>query len=288
MRCEECQPLIEQYFDGELTEPAAGLVAGHIAICASCARVYRRLEREQDFCLRHEGDVEVSPAFWPGVFAKAAQDQVSRPAWNFHSFWDRLRETLSKIGALRIGPLSTAVIVLLTVGATAGVMRYIYSRERGTEQATVSHAPRVNVAPGTAQGRAEDVAGNKGEPRIVNRTRGESNSPSEAGGSAVRRHDLKPAASRRRQAPEELVREAEQKYLAAIALLSRDANRRRSRLDAEAAAQFDQTLAVIDRAIAGARRAARGRPDDPVAVQYMLTAYAKKVDVLRQMVSDLR
>jgi hypothetical protein len=105
---------------------------------------------------------------------------------------------------------------------------------------------------------------------------------------AARRHDLKPGAAQRRQAPEELVREAEQKYLAAIALLSRDANRRRSRLDSETVAQFDQTLAAIDRAIAGARRAARGRPDDPVAVQYMLTAYAKKVDVLRQMVSDLK
>jgi hypothetical protein len=102
----------------------------------------------------------------------------------------------------------------------------------------------------------------------------------------ARRHDLKAAAARRRLAPEELVREAEQKYLAAIALLSRDANRRRSRLDSEALAQFDQTLAAVDRAIAGTRRVARGRPDDPVAVQYMLAAYAKKVDVLRQMVSD--
>jgi hypothetical protein len=288
MRCEERQPLIEQYFDGELAEPAAGLVAGHVAICASCARTYRRLEREQDFYLRHESDVEASPAFWPGVFAKTAQDQVSRPSWNFHSLWDRSRETLNKIGALRFGPLATAAIVLLTVGVTAGVMRYIYSRERGSEQAAVFHAPRGNVAPGTALGRAEDVAGNKGESQVVNQIRGESNSLSEAGGSAARRHDLKPGAGRRRQAPEELVREAEQKYLAAIALLSRDVNRRRSRLDSETVAQFDQTLTTIDRAIEGARRAARGRPDDPVAVQYMLTAYAKKVDVLRQMVSDLR
>jgi Putative zinc-finger len=288
MRCKECQPLIEQYFDGELAEPAAGLVAGHVAICASCARAYRRLEREQDFYLRHESDVEASPAFWPGVFAKMAQDQVSRPSWNFHSLWDRLRETLSKIGALRFGPLSTAIIALLAVGVTAGVMRYIYSREMRFEQAVVSHAPSGNVAPVTAQGRGEDAAGSDRESRIVNQPRGESNSLSAAGEPAARRHDMKPATGRRRQAPEELVREAEQKYLAAIAMLSRDANRRRPHLDSEAVAQFDQTLAIIDRAIAGARRAARGRPDDPVAVQYMLTAYAKKVDVLRQMVSDLR
>ena len=40
----------------------------------------------------------------------------------------------------------------------------------------------------------------------------------------------------------------------------------------------------LDRTIADTRKAVRQHPDDPVAVQYMLTAYAKKVDVLREMV----
>ena len=81
------------------------------------------------------------------------------------------------------------------------------------------------------------------------------------------------------------MREAEQKYLAAISILSRDVNRRRSRLDPETVARFEQTLAAVDRTIAGTRRAVREHPDDPVAVQYMLTAYAKKIDVLREMAS---
>lgn len=288
MRCEERQPLIERYFDGELDEPAANSVAGHLAICDSCASAYRKLEREQDFYLRHESDVEAPPAFWDRVFAKVAQDQASRPVWSFRLLMERSRETLGKIGALRFGPLSTAVIVLLTIGVTVGLMRYIYSRESASEQAPVSHAPRGDVTPGAAERQVEDVAGSKGRSQGVNQTHGGSHGLREAGGSAARRHELKLVAHRRRQGPEELVREAEQKYLAAITLLSRDANRRRSRLDSETVAQFDQTLAAIDRAIIGARRAARGRPDDPVAVQYMLTAYAKKVDVLRQMIGDLR
>jgi hypothetical protein len=286
MRCEDSRPLIERYFDGDLEEPEASLVAGHIAICDSCARAYRRLDREQDFYLRHESDVEVSQDFWSSVFAKARQDQVPRPAWNFRSLWERSVETFGKIGALRFGVLSTTAIVLLTIGITAGVMRYIYSRKMVSEQMAISQPPRGDVTPAVAQGRVEDPGRSKGESRVVNQSRGGSDSLSHVGGSDARPFGLKPTAGRRRQAPEELVREAEQKYLAAIALLSRDANRRRTRLDSEAVAQFDQTLAAIDHTIAGARRVARGRPDDPVAVQYMLAAYAKKVDVLRQMVSD--
>jgi hypothetical protein len=94
------------------------------------------------------------------------------------------------------------------------------------------------------------------------------------------------SSSARRQTPDELVREAEQKYLAAIGILARDAHRRRSQFDQAELAQFDQALAAVDRTIAGTRRAVREHPTDPVAVQYMLAAYAKKVDVLRQMVSD--
>jgi hypothetical protein len=84
--------------------------------------------------------------------------------------------------------------------------------------------------------------------------------------------------------PDRLVREAEQKYLAAIAMLSRNVERRRSYLDAATLARLDHALASIDRTIADTRKAVRRHPDDPLAAQYMLTAYAKKIDVLREMV----
>lgn len=84
-------------------------------------------------------------------------------------------------------------------------------------------------------------------------------------------------------AADRLVREAELKYMAAIRLLTHDVSRRRSRLTPDERARFEQTLAAVDHAIADTRRAARERPRDPVAVQYMLTAYAKKVEVLSEM-----
>ena len=86
--------------------------------------------------------------------------------------------------------------------------------------------------------------------------------------------------------PAQLVREAEQKYLAAISILSRDVNRRRSQIDPTVLARFDSALSDIDRTIKETRRVVREHPDDPVALQYLLSAYAKKVDALRDMALD--
>ncbi|MCA1616165.1 MAG: hypothetical protein LC800_19105 [Acidobacteria bacterium] len=79
------------------------------------------------------------------------------------------------------------------------------------------------------------------------------------------------------------MREAEKRYQAAIKILERDVNGRRSRLDRETLARFDETLNSIDRTIAETRKAVRQQGSDPVAVQYMLSAYAKKVEVMREM-----
>jgi hypothetical protein len=42
-------------------------------------------------------------------------------------------------------------------------------------------------------------------------------------------------------------------------------------------------MVEIDNTIAETRRAVRENPDDPIALQYMLSAYAKKIDVLREV-----
>jgi hypothetical protein len=101
--------------------------------------------------------------------------------------------------------------------------------------------------------------------------------------------DKKPAGSRppvlETASADSLVREAEQRYVAAIRILERDVQTRRQRIDPETRARFDETLASIDRTIAETRKSARQHGNDPVAVQYMLSAYAKKVEVMREMAS---
>ena len=86
--------------------------------------------------------------------------------------------------------------------------------------------------------------------------------------------------------PAQLVRDAEQKYLTAITMLSRDVNRQRSQLDPTLLARLDASLSEIDKTIKETRRVVRENPGDPIALQYLLAAYSKKVEVLRGMTTD--
>ena len=100
-------------------------------------------------------------------------------------------------------------------------------------------------------------------------------------GKAIAKRQAAPAMT-----PAQLVRDAEDKYLTAIAMLSRDVNGRRSQLDPIMLARFDATLADIDRTIKDTRQVVKDNPGDPIALQYLLAAYSKKVDVLREMTNN--
>jgi Putative zinc-finger len=300
MRCEECQTLVEDYFDGELDEQTISLVAQHINACPSCASLYDRLEREQELYLRYECDAEPAPAFWANVMKRAAQESSpsSQSPSGLRCWFNGI---LSGFGTPRFSPSLTALIVLVAVGITAILMSYVNTRERVAGPVSVAQREEAPAAtfPSSAQEivrptspTVEDEAGEKkgeasvnGQPQLVQTVGGRKANPRlNASVGNAERINRKPSAAGQNRTPDELVREAEQKYVAAIAMLSRDVNRRRSRLDAATIARFERTLSAIDRTIADTRRAARRHPNDPVAAQYMLTAYAKKVDVLREMI----
>ena len=84
---------------------------------------------------------------------------------------------------------------------------------------------------------------------------------------------------------DQVARRAEQQYLSAIKILSRDIKRRRALISPALLSQLETVLAEVDRTIAATRRVAREQPRDPVAVQYMASAYEKKVELLREVTS---
>lgn len=304
MNCEKCLPLVEQYFDHELDDQAADLVAEHMAACSSCASAYQKLQREQDFYRAYECDVEVTPAFWANVSARVAQENAAPSARPLLRLREWFVDTFGAFGNPRFSASFTAAIVLVAIAITVGVMRYIHSSGNVSGDLTASQnsgagptspSPDLsqvlepaNSNAGSSESNRLSGAGGQLPARVALPNSGEEKRKAvvaTSGGNVKPIYHPKPKTSRHESTPDELVQEAEQKYLAAIAMLSRDVKQRRSQLDAETLARFEQTLAAVDRTIAGTRRAVREHPGDPVAVQYMLTAYAKKVEVLREIAS---
>jgi hypothetical protein len=302
MKCVECRAQVEAYFDDELDEQTTLLMAQHLKVCPSCASLLAVLEGEQELFLRYECDTLPAPDFWDSVMARAAAQapavQSSRPLTLFR---DWLGSALGNFNARRFSPSLTALLVVAAIGLTIGVMRFTSPREKGSAPENISqNTGAIELKPAPVQEKivtsgitsGNETESGKGSPPGANEQPSQISRPGRKSRSAFvasnetsRRNGLKSVATgRTAQTPDELVREAEQKYVAAIAMLSRDVNRRRSRLDAETITRFERTLAAVDRTIADTRQAARKHPGDPVAAQYMLTAYAKKVDVLREMV----
>src|SRR5918999_548615 len=104
MKCVDCLPLLEEFFDGEVDDKTNGRMRDHLASCAGCAEAFDALRAEQEMFLRYDRELEVSPALWHGVRAAAA------------------------LFALR--PALASSLALMAVGVTAGLLWQATSSRR--------------------------------------------------------------------------------------------------------------------------------------------------------------
>lgn len=285
MKCEEYRILIEDYVDGALDHKAALRVTSHTAACAECASFYQEMSREQEVYARYQRDVEVTPVLWASIETRINRERAAQPEGQLGGMISRLREQLAGVfSAPRLSPAFAAALVIVAIGTTVFVMSRLNSR--GPEPIASSNSNASVKPPDVSNQNASVVV------PAPNTPEGGKDNTLAANPGIVAPNTVKAAAvnPRNRQTatltPAQLVRDAEQKYLTAIAMLSRDVNRRRSQLDPMMLARFDASLSEIDRTIKETRHVVRENPEDPIALQYLLAAYSKKVDVLREMTND--
>ncbi len=284
MKCEDCEVLLEEFYDGELDSHQARTVETHLATCASCACMGEALQQEQAIYARYQRDIEVTPVLWAGIEARIRKEEVVPSL----GIVERLRSFFASVfHAPRLSFAYTALLVVLAIGATVAIMKYVNTRETspiivGTPNASPSNGSPTESAATNAPANPNTPIDQPGStpapvpPSVIAENKAPRLQPARG---TVNQSAAKPT-------PEQLIREAEQKYLAAIAILSRDVNRKRSELDPITVARFDNALAAVDRTIQETKKAVRQNPNDPVALQYMLSAYAKKVDVLRELAEN--
>jgi hypothetical protein len=283
MKCSECQILIEEYVDGrpdKIDQKAGALVSSHIATCSQCATFREGLIREQAIYARYERDVEVTPMLWSSIEARIKQERAAQPTVQAAGLVSRLREQmLGTFGAPRLSPALAFALVLVAITITVIVMTRLNPGVREVAKHN-SNTPADGAAGGdsnTNRNSAPPATGGGGRSAEIAAT------PPVPAQNPVKVNTVRKAPATTALTPAQLVREAEQKYVTAIAMLSRDVNRKRSQLDPIMLARFDSALTDIDRTIKDTRRVVRDNPEDPIALQYLLAAYSKKVDVLRGM-----
>lgn len=254
MNCKDCTELLETYFDGELDPQISEAISLHLATCQLCRSELNDLTNELAVYRRYESGVEVPAELWKGIEAGLFTNEPRG-----------LTAILRRLFATpRFSLPATAALVLVAVIVTIAIMNRATRRE--TETVAVDSGVII-----------------ESPVKVENESRVESTSPTPE---KERPRVRKPVTAERsgvNKSPDQLVRDAEKKYLSAITILSRDVAQRKSRLDPETRIKLEQALSSIDRTIAATRRVVRQHPNDPVAAQYMLGAYARKVDALREM-----
>src|SRR5215204_2614841 len=167
MRCEDCLPLVEEYFDGEVEGTMATRMGAHLSACATCAAALDALSFEQEIYARFDrGGLEVSPDLWSRVSAEIARDArpAERPAAP-RPFLSRVREQLAAgLAAFAARPALASSLALLLVGVTAGSLWLARRVQPVVPSGVAENLPPARVvpspaAPGVAPGVSAPTAG---------------------------------------------------------------------------------------------------------------------------------
>lgn len=291
MKCEACLKMMDELIEGELDGSLAREATAHIAMCAPCSQLYANLRSEQELYGKYLLDVEPTPALWANLqlelekrkVVSASQPQLRLQRWLAIAF----RE-------LHVTPQLATALVLITIGLAIGIM--VWRTATDTSRHQVRNPGVVGVQPSPEVNRegthrdSDDTdrrSSTNDNDRMIrhsstrsgNRRRGAQVS---AAGSASRHMiERSPAVP----TVDQVALRAERQYLSAIEILSRDIRRRRAIISPALLSQLKTALAEVDRNIAATRRAAREQPKNPFAVEYLASAYEKKVDLLREVIS---
>jgi hypothetical protein len=278
MQFDEYQDLLEEFVDGELDSETHQSVATHVAGCIECAHEVETLRRELELYARYDRGVEVRPELWAGIASTLAAEREQEPEnAKVLPFRSLLRHPQRNF---IISAIAASVLLAALVAAPIMLRDELPADTQRVATEPVASPPLAPVDPprrdGTNEGAVRPIPSNidvkAPETRIANKR-----TPKR---SSQRQTDDTPTST-----PLVAVQSAEREYKRAIEVLSRDTDKARRSLTPELRDQFDKTIATLDRNIQGTRAAVYENPKDPIAAQFMMTAYQQKVETLQDIAS---
>jgi Putative zinc-finger len=280
----ECfdEGILQGYCDGELAPEMAERVASHLASCAVCLQAVSEVESENELLsqgleaefalsvpterLRQRVDAAIA-----GLPSASSSRAPALSAW-LQSFADLFKVSPQRAFAFA----SVAVIVLI-----ASIFAVVQYKNR---QAAPTNS---EVAQGGSG--AVPVTSPEKTPVAVEQPAPPKSTPAPTSQFVQVNYRPRPnPGPRPSSAPDVKLLPGERSYLKTIAALDStikaDGNKpMRPALQSE----YERNLAMVDRAIAATRSAAKSNPNDPDAAEFMFAAYQTKVDFLNQ-VADSR
>jgi len=275
---------LQSYFDGELSIDMMESVTSHLASCVTCAAAAREMEEESSLltsALAMEFEASVPTELLRERVNEAvlgdriASAQSTEKAGSLAGFFSGLLN----FGTQRtLGYASLAVIVAFA--AIVGVVKMRSTPDQSSPQNTAQIKTGDVPTTGSQVATAGPVQPTVPPIEI-------SNTPTKAPTLSIPRKEYRavPVSTAPKPATVKLL-PGERSYLQAIARLDstiKSSKDMRPALQAE----YQRNLAVVDRAIAATRSAAKSNPNDPDAADFMFAAYQSKVDLLNT-IADAR
>lgn len=274
---------LQTYFDGELSGEMMESATLHLASCSTCAAAAREIEEEINLMM-----TALAPEFEASVPTERLRERIdaavldarigAASATERAGFGAFISSLLSFGSGTKLGYASLAVVLafaaifgfmkLKTVPPEAPVAKTQPPKNAGEQVAVVP--PKVDTV--QVQGPVAGIKSNR-NPELASRPVKPTNRTNQSSAA--------PASEPVKLLP------GERSYLQTIARLDTTINANRKSMRPSLQVEYERNLAVVDRAIAATRTAAKSNPNDPDAADFMFAAYQSKVDLLNT-IADAR
>jgi hypothetical protein len=274
---------LQTYFDGELSLSMMESVTSHLASCETCAAAARELEEESALltsALTAEFEASVpTERLRQRIDAAVLGERVAfaQPTGR-RSGLAAFFSGLLNFGTQRTLGFASLAVVLAFAAIIGAVMMRNKPAEPVTAPTRVATTVPSKANPPQATTTPVDVQNTAPTPIVASM-------PTTRSGGTVRPNRTSTPSAPKLQ-PVKLF-PGERSYLQTIAKLDSTIKSNKKAMRPSLQVEYERNLAVVDRAIAATRSAAKSNPNDPDAADFMFAAYQSKVDLLNT-IADAR
>ena len=286
----EClsEDILQQYFDGELPSGRMHAVASHLAGCDACSHAFAELESESNLLMsalapEFEGAVpterlnrRIQAAIAGIQVVSPVNSQPASLAWRNWLGSVSAMFSLTPQRALAYGGLAA----LVAFAAIFGMVRLRSTPTAPVQREIAKDIPKVQPP------LPVPTATNEVTPAPI--VDSNESKPVQSRKPKLNRTTPAPVVDQRNTVAEDVkLLPGERSYLKTIAALDTTIKSGKKNMRPALQAEYERNLALVDRAIAATRSAAKRNPNDPDAVEFMFSAYQSKVDLLNT-IADAR